>query len=223
VRWQHPERGLLAPGEFIPIAEESGLIVALGDWVFREACRQSVVWTADTTRSPLAISFNVAARQVFHPGLVERLRAILDETGADPSLLRAEITESALMEETEASVATLNELRELGIGLVLDDFGTGYSSLAYVRRFPIDVLKIDRSFVADLDADDADDASAIVEAIVSMARSLRIDVVAEGIETAAHTERLVALGCTSGQGYLFARPVPPEAVAALREAATIAA
>jgi diguanylate cyclase (GGDEF)-like protein len=222
VRWEHPERGLLGPNEFIPVAEDSGLIVALGEWVFRAACRQSVAWAADTTRPPLGISVNLSARQVFHPGLVERLKEILDETGADPALLRAEITESALMEETEASVATLHALRELGIVLVLDDFGTGYSSLAYLRRFPIDVLKIDRSFVADLDSEDADDAGAIVEAILGMARSLRVHVVAEGIETAGHAERLLALGCTSGQGYLYSRPVPPAAVAALRDVAAAA-
>jgi diguanylate cyclase (GGDEF)-like protein len=215
VRWQHPERGLLGPGEFIPVAEESGLIVALGEWIFRAACRQSAAWAADPSRPPLSISVNLSARQVFHPNLVGRLEAILDETGADPSLLRAEITESAIMEETDASVATLHALRDLGITLVLDDFGTGYSSLAYVRRFPIDVLKIDRSFVADLDSEEAGDAGAIVEAIVSMARALRVDVVAEGVETAAHAERLLALGCTSGQGYLYAKPLPPEDVAGL--------
>jgi diguanylate cyclase (GGDEF)-like protein len=216
VRWQHPERGLLGPGEFIPVAEESGLVVALGEWVFRAACRQSAAWAAeDPDRPPLPISVNLSARQVFHPNLVERLETILAETGANPSALRAEITESAIMEETDASVATLHALRDLGITLVLDDFGTGYSSLAYVRRFPIDVLKIDRSFVADLDSEDAGDAGAIVEAIVSMARGLRVHVVAEGIESPAHAERLQELGCTSGQGYLYARPLPPEDVPAL--------
>jgi diguanylate cyclase (GGDEF)-like protein len=224
VRWEHPERGLLGPGEFIPVAEESGLIVALGEWVFREACRQSVAWAAeDAGRAPLAISLNLSARQVFHPGLVERLEQILAETGADPSTLCAEITESAIMEETEASVATLHALRDLGITLVLDDFGTGYSSLAYVRRFPIDVLKIDRSFVADLDSHDAEDAGAIVEAIISMARGLRLHVVAEGIETTAHAERLIALGCTSGQGYLYSRPVPPGSIPAMRDGARVPA
>jgi diguanylate cyclase (GGDEF)-like protein len=214
VRWNHPERGLLGPGEFIPVAEESGLIVGLGEWVFREACRQSVAWRT-AGAPPLPISVNLSARQVFQPGLVERLARIVEDTGADPAMLRAEITESAIMEETEAGVATLHALRELGIPIVLDDFGTGYSSLAYVRRFPIDVLKIDRSFVADLDAADAEDGGAIVEAIVSMARSLRVGVVAEGIETAAHAERLVALGCTTGQGFLYSRPVPADALTAM--------
>jgi diguanylate cyclase (GGDEF)-like protein len=223
VRWQHPERGLLAPGEFIPVAEESGLIVALGEWVFRAACRQSVAWAAEAPGRPvLPISFNLSAKQVFTSGLVERFERIIAETGVDPAALRAEITESAIMEETDASVATLHALRGLGITLVLDDFGTGYSSLAYVRRFPIDVLKIDRSFVADLDSGDAEDAGAIVEAIVNMARGLRVNVVAEGIETVAHAERLIALGCATGQGFLYARPVPPDEVPALAGRAPLA-
>ncbi|MEA2319343.1 MAG: hypothetical protein QOD44_3532 [Solirubrobacteraceae bacterium] len=214
VRWQHPERGLLAPGEFIPVAEQSDAIVAIGEWVFEEACRQSVAWSAERPdRAPVPISVNLSARQVLQPDVVDRLAAILERTGADPRLMRAEITESALMEDAATTVATLERMKEMGLELMLDDFGTGYSSLAYVNRFPIDVLKIDRSFVAALDR--GEDAQAIVEAIISMARGLRVDVIAEGVEDAEQAGILRALGCRRVQGFLYARPMPPEDVAPL--------
>ena len=218
VRWEHPTRGLLGPMEFVPVAEDTGLIVPLGDWVFREACRQSAEWcAARPDAAPVRVSINLAARQVTQPGLLRRLGEILSETGADPAHLGVEITETTLMDETGAAVETLQRLKALGLKVLLDDFGTGYSSLAYVKRFPIDVLKIDRSFTADLDRGDADTAT-IVEAIVNMARGLRVGVVAEGVETEQHAARLRELGCTSAQGYLFARPMAAADVVALFDA-----
>ena len=206
VRWWRGDQ-MVPPQEFLGTAEESGLIVPLGEWVFREACRQSAEWrAARPDAAPVRVSINLAARQVAQPGLVGRLAEIIAETGADPALLGVEITETTLMDETGAAVETLQRLKDLGLKVLLDDFGTGYSSLAYVKRFPIDVLKIDRSFTADLDRDDADTAT-IVEAIVNMARGLRVGVVAEGVETEQHAARLRELGCTSAQGYLFARPM----------------
>jgi Amt family ammonium transporter len=217
VRWQHPERGLLAPGEFIPVAEQSEAIIAIGEWVFEEACRQSVAWAAEhPDRPPVPISVNLSARHVLMPDVVDRLAGIVERTGADPRLMRAEITESALMEDAATTVATLKQMKELGIELMLDDFGTGYSSLAYVNRFPIDVLKIDRSFVAALDR--GEDAHAIVEAIISMARGLRVDVIAEGVEHAEQAEILRALGCRHVQGFLYAQPMPPEDAVGLLDA-----
>jgi diguanylate cyclase (GGDEF)-like protein len=208
VRWQHPERGLLGPGEFIPLAEETGTIAPLGTWVLREACRQAAAWhAAHPGRPPVSVAVNLSARQVTNPAIVDIVAQALADTGLDPAALDLEITESVLMEDPESSVATLERLKALGTRIVLDDFGTGYSSLAYVRRFPIDILKIDREFVADLIGERAD--ATIVEAVLSMARGLRVDVIAEGVETAQHDAALRALGCRLAQGYHYARPVPP--------------
>jgi diguanylate cyclase (GGDEF)-like protein/PAS domain S-box-containing protein len=214
VRWQHPERGLLGPGEFIPLAEETGTIVPLGTWVLREACRQAAAWhAARPDRPPIGVAVNLSARQVTHPAIVDIVAQALADTGLDPAALDLEITESVLMEDPEASVATLERLKALGTRIVLDDFGTGYSSLAYVRRFPIDILKIDREFVADLIGEHAD--ATIVEAVLSMARGLRVDVIAEGVETAQHDAALRGLGCRLAQGFHYARPVPPPELEAL--------
>ena len=213
VRWQHRRLGMLAPSEFIPVAEDSGTIVALGDRVLRIACRQAAEWVSALGGSAFRVSVNLAPRQVAHPGLANRVAEMLAETGLDPARLQLEITESALVAESELTTRNLLDLHALGIQLVLDDFGTGYSSLAYLRRFPIDALKIDRRFVAGLDSDEAD--RTIVEAIVRMAAGLRIDVVAEGVESARQAAILEGMGCRMAQGYLWARPAPARDVALL--------
>jgi EAL domain-containing protein (putative c-di-GMP-specific phosphodiesterase class I) len=207
VRWEHPQRGLLAPEVFIPVAEETGLIVPVGRWVFREACRQLKEWQ-QRCRLPAGfyVSVNVSVSQLLQDDVVARVRGHLEETGLAPECLRMELTESALMRETESSLATLSELRALGLCLAVDDFGTGYSSLSYVKRFPIDVLKIDRSFVNSLDAKD----EAILKAIVAVGRTLNLELIAEGVETAEQAMRLTALGCEHGQGFRYYRPLPAE-------------
>jgi diguanylate cyclase (GGDEF)-like protein len=205
VRWQHPVRGLVPPLAFIPLAEETGLIVPLGRWVLETACRQAVRWHASRPGGPrLLMSVNLSARQFVQPDLVDQVDTILAETGMDPTLLELEITESVVMDQSEAGVRTLSRLRDMGVRLVLDDFGTGYSSLSYLRHLPLDTIKIDRTFVAGLDGQ-AD--RSIVEAVISLAHGLRISVVAEGIETEDQFEMLRAMGCDVGQGYLFARPM----------------
>ena len=206
VRWQHPVRGLIPPLSFVPLAEETGLILPLGRWVLEQACRQARAWRdARPAGPPLFMSVNLSARQFAQPELVDQVREILDETGLDPAALEIEITESVLMDQSEAGVRTLRQLRETGVRLVLDDFGTGYSSLSYLRHLPLDTIKIDRTFVAGLD--DETDRS-IVDAVIALAHGLRISVVAEGIETETQAELLRGMGCDVGQGYLFARPLP---------------
>jgi len=206
VRWQHPARGLVPPLAFIPLAEETGLIVPLGRWVLETACRQAARWRdARPNGARLMMSVNLSSRQFVQPDLVEQVDAILTETGLDPSTLELEITESVVMDQSEVGIRTLQRLREMGVRLVLDDFGTGYSSLAYLKHLPLDTIKIDRTFVAGLDGE-AD--RSIVEAVIALAHGLRISVVAEGIETEAQFEILRTMGCDIGQGYLFARPLP---------------
>ncbi len=214
VRWQHPTRGLVAPLEFIPLAEETGLILSIGRWVLETACRQAREWRdALPADRPLLMSVNLSARQFAQPDLAEQVARILGETGLDPSMLELEITESVLMDESEAGVVSLRELRRLGVKLVLDDFGTGYSSLSYLKHLPLDTIKIDRSFVAGLTGDDAN--LPIVEAVVALAHGLRMGVVAEGIETEDQLARLRELHCDRGQGFLFARPMPADQLAKL--------
>jgi diguanylate cyclase (GGDEF)-like protein/PAS domain S-box-containing protein len=214
VRWRHPERGLLDPGEFIPIAEDSGLIEPIGRWVQESACQQVLEWhKLLPDRRPLDVSVNLSARQVAHRDLAQFVAEVLTRTGLDPAHLQLEITESALVEESATAMTTLTALSELGVGLVLDDFGTGYSSLAYLNRYPFDALKIDRSFVDALGVEQ--ERTAIVEAIVGMARALSLDVIAEGIESQAQLSELRRLGCDHGQGHLFSRPLPPEKITSL--------
>jgi diguanylate cyclase (GGDEF)-like protein len=213
VRWQHPTRGLVPPLSFVPLAEETGLIIPLGRWVLETACRQARAWHDQMPNTQLVMSVNLSARQFTQPDLVDQIAAILAETGLPAHLLELEITETVLMDQSEAGTRALRALRELGVQLVLDDFGTGYSSLAYLKHLPLDTIKIDRSFVSGLDDDDANQP--IVEAVIALAHGLGIEVVAEGIETVAQLDRLRALACDRGQGYFFAHPMPADELAPL--------
>ena len=208
VRWQHPERGLVPPGEFIALAEDTGLILPLGNWVLEEACRQLAVWAHSPATAHLHIAVNVSARQFHQPGFAESVHGLIQRHGIHPSRLKLELTESLLLDNVNESIATMQALRTLGIAFSMDDFGTGYSSLTYVKRLPIDQLKIDQSFVRDLTTDRDDEA--IVRAIIAMAHSLKLEVIAEGVETEAQRSFLEHNGCHAFQGYLFGRPMPIE-------------
>jgi diguanylate cyclase (GGDEF)-like protein/PAS domain S-box-containing protein len=215
VRWQHPVRGLVPPMSFIPLAEETGLILPVGRWVLETACRQARTWQDQfPAAGPVVMSVNLSARQFAQPGLGDEVAAILAGTGLDPASLELEITESVLMDESEAGTRSLRELRELGVKLALDDFGTGYSSLSYLKHLPLDALKIDRTFIAELTGAD-DTTLPIVEAVIALAHGLGIEVVAEGIETAEQLSWLRRLSCDLGQGYYLARPLPADELAAL--------
>ncbi|HEX5012900.1 MAG TPA: bifunctional diguanylate cyclase/phosphodiesterase [Candidatus Limnocylindrales bacterium] len=210
VRWQPPDRPLMMPGQFIDIAEETGDIVPMGQWILREACRQTREWQLRLNLPSLQVSVNLSARQFQEPDLVESIRAALDETGLGASSLILEITESGLMQRTAGTIGRLAELRDLGTHLAIDDFGTGYSSLSYLERFPVDILKIDRSFIANVAANG--ERPAIPRAIVELGRTLGLRVVAEGIEEPDQADWLVSLGCPLGQGYLFSRPLGVDAM-----------
>jgi diguanylate cyclase (GGDEF)-like protein/PAS domain S-box-containing protein len=206
IRWQHPERGLVSPGEFIPVAEETGLILPVGAWVLQEACRQMRLWQNQfPTDSPLFISVNLSGKQFAQPDLIDQIVGTLQETGLAASSVKLEITESVLMDNPTAITPICEQLRALGVHLSLDDFGTGYSSLSYLHRFPLDTLKIDRSFVSRMDTDS--EGHAIVQTIITLAHQLGMDVVAEGIESAQHLLRLRELGCEYGQGYFVSKPL----------------
>jgi diguanylate cyclase (GGDEF)-like protein/PAS domain S-box-containing protein len=205
MRWSHPERGEIPPIEFIPLAEESGAILELGRWILETACRQTRTWQAETGRDELTISVNVSGRQMADPDFVADVGRVLSESELDPQSLILEITESVLVLNVEATVAAFRALKALGIRLAIDDFGTGYSSLSYLRQFPVDILKVDRSFVASLDG--GSDSMALVKSIVSLSSTLRLDTVAEGIETSEQRSVLRSLGAHHGQGHLFARPM----------------
>ncbi len=207
VRWNHPDLGLVPPGEFIPLAEETGLIVPVGEWVLRQACRQARAWR-EAGRETLRVAVNLSGRQLRQQNLVEVIRQILEESDLPPGGLELELTESSIMHKDKLTISTLWALHEMGIRLSIDDFGTGYSNLGYLKRFPIDTLKIDRSFVRDITAD-PDDA-AITTAIIAMAHNLKIDVVAEGVETEEQKAFLRERGCDAIQGFLIGRPMPAE-------------
>jgi len=221
VRWQHPERGLVSPIEFIPVAEETGLIIPIGWWVLQEACRQLRVWQLSYPQSfpryplaqPLTVSVNLSGKQFLQPDLLPQIGQILQETGLDTNSLKLEITESVIIEHTGSTTAVLLQLRALGIQLYIDDFGTGYSSLSRLHHFPIDCLKIDRSFVSRMELDR--DNFEIVRTIVTLAHNLGMDVTAEGVETVEQLAQLKALGCECGQGYLFSKPMDSRAVAVM--------
>ena len=207
VRWEHPTRGLVGPDEFIPIAEETGLIVPLGGWVLAEACRQAKQFQdSDARWASLTMAVNLSGCQINQPGLVEMVRLAVSDAGLRPDRLELEITESVLMNDAAATVRILGMLKDIGVRLSIDDFGTGYSSLAYLKRFPVDLVKIDRSFVDGLGQEPED--SAIVAAIVSLAAAMQLDAIAEGVETSIQQAALLELGCTRGQGFLFNRPMP---------------
>jgi len=207
VRWQHPTRGLIPPDRFVPLAEETGLIVPLGEWVLREACAQNRAWqAADLPRVPVAV--NLSARQFQDDRPAERTDRALDRSGLDPECLDRELTESAVMTDADAAIATLCRMRDIGVGISIDDFGTGHSSLSYLKRFPIDRLKIDKGFVQSLLVDAKDEA--ITRAIIGMANNLELRAVAEGVETTEQLDFLRSLGCDEGQGYLYSRPLPAE-------------
>jgi diguanylate cyclase (GGDEF)-like protein/PAS domain S-box-containing protein len=208
VRWQHPRRGLVSPAEFIPMAEETGLILPLGQWVLDAACKQLVRWAQHAQTAHLTLAINVSARQFRHADFVAQILAVLDHTGADPKRLKLEITESLLLDDAQGTIVKMTELKNHGVGFALDDFGTGYSSLSYLKRLPLDQLKIDQSFVRDVFTD-ANDA-AIVRTIVALAQSLGLNVIAEGVETLAQRDFLADQGCLAYQGYLFSRPGPVE-------------
>jgi len=207
LRWRHPDRGEIPPSEFIPIAEENGLIEPIGRWVLENACRQAAQWYAARPDSaPLAMSVNLSAVQVARRTLPDVVRAALSSTGLDPACLSLEITETVMVRDADGLTEILQALKALGVRLVLDDFGTGYSSLSYLTRLPLDVLKVDRSFVDGLGNEPRD--TAITETIIAMSRALSLDVVAEGVETSEQVHELSRLGCTAAQGFHFSRAVP---------------
>jgi diguanylate cyclase (GGDEF)-like protein/PAS domain S-box-containing protein len=212
VRWNHPERGLLGPYEFVPVAEETGLVVPMGLLVMRAACARNLAWQA-AGHEPIRVSVNISARQFAEPELLDSIKSVLHDTGMAAEHLLLELTESVVMENPARAVVTLDALHDLGIGLAVDDFGTGYSSLSYLKRFPFNMLKIDRSFVMDIPRD-ADDMT-IVEAVVGLAHSLKLEVTAEGVETVEQLAFLRELGCDHIQGFLVSRPVPAAEMEAL--------
>jgi EAL domain-containing protein (putative c-di-GMP-specific phosphodiesterase class I) len=209
IRWEHPERGLVAPMEFVPLAEETGLIVPLGMWALEQACQQAVRWHAAMPDAPhLAMSVNLSPRQLAEPALPNEVARVLHDTGIHPSALWLEITESTLMRDAESALSALGALQALGLHLAVDDFGSGYSSLAYLERLPVEALKIDRSFTEGVGV--RKDSTAIVGAVVGLARALHLATVAEGIETREQFQHLRAMGCEAGQGYLFGPARPPD-------------
>ncbi len=214
VRWQHPERGLLSPAQFLPVAEESGLIAPLGNWVIEESCRQAARW-ADARRgiAPLAVAVNLTARECAQPDLLSIIRSAVDRSGIDPSGLRLEMTEAAVLSDYEANLAVLEELRSLGLSLAIDDFGAGPSSLAALQQLPVDVVTVDRSLVGEIGRDG--DGAAMLGGIVGFAHALGLSIVAEGVEVIGQVDRLRALGCDAGQGFFFARPGEAEALVGL--------
>ena len=213
LRWQRPEHGLVSPSEFIPAAEESGLIIPIGQWVLVSACEQLATWAAVPGLAHVNVAVNVSARQFHHPDFVSQVRSALDSTGANPQRLKLELTESLLVDDMEEIIAKMTMLKGHGIGFSLDDFGTGYSSLAYLKRLPLDQLKIDQGFVRDI-LNDSNDA-AISRMIIVLAESLGLEVIAEGVETEAQMNFLAKQGCHVYQGYLFSRPIPPKDLEAL--------
>jgi diguanylate cyclase (GGDEF)-like protein/PAS domain S-box-containing protein len=210
VRWRHPTLGLLAPGYFMEVAEESGLVLPLGEWVLEQACVAAVGWRRRHPNAPVMMAVNLSARQFQQPDLCDQVAAVLERTGLDPSLLALEITETVVMEDTETTLATLRALKQLKVRLSIDDFGTGYSSLSYLKRFPVDAVKIDKSFVDGLDSGPVD--REIVRAVIRLATAVGMQTIAEGVETVAQQEQLRLLGCSMLQGYLLSRPGPLDLV-----------
>jgi diguanylate cyclase (GGDEF)-like protein/PAS domain S-box-containing protein len=217
IRWQHPERGLIGPLQFISVAEDCGLMLPIGNWVLRESCRQAKAWQ-DAGLRPIEVAVNVSSVEFRNEDFLEGVRAILEETGLSPHYLGLELTESVLMQHAKFTVPVLKKLKAMGVRLAIDDFGTGYSSLSYLRQFPIDTLKVDQSFVHGINAD-TDDAT-IINAVINMGSNLKHRVIAEGVETVEQVAFLQAHGCDEGQGYYFSRPVPAPQFAKLLKAGT---
>ncbi|OYY50916.1 MAG: diguanylate cyclase [Methylophilaceae bacterium 17-44-8] len=206
IRWHHPERGLVMPGQFIQLAEDSGLILPIGQWILETACQQLLLWAKQPQTAHLVLSVNVSARQYLQANFADSLIQLIDDTGVDPTKLKLELTESMLVENVEDIIVKMSAIKAKGIGFSLDDFGTGYSSLSYLKRLPLDQLKIDQSFVRDVNTDPND--ASIVRAIITLGTNLGMDVIAEGVETEAHMQMLLENGCEAFQGYLFSKPVP---------------
>jgi diguanylate cyclase (GGDEF)-like protein len=218
VRWEHPQRGRILPGDFIGVAEESGLIVPIGEWVVAEACRQSRLWATD--QAGLQVAVNISSRQLADRHLCDAVGRALEESGLAPESLCLEVTESALMDDAEAGLRTLRRLKQMGVRLAIDDFGVGFSSLSQIRRLPpVDILKIDRSFISGLGRERED--AAIVAAVIGMAHSLELTAVGEGVETAEQAAELIRLGCDLGQGHYFSRPQPADALPRLLTRASL--
>lgn len=206
LRWEHPERGMVSPLQFIPLAEETGLIVPIGLWVLQTACAQLNVWRHDALTRDLILAVNVSARQFRQPDFVAQVQRVLMESGAQPSHLKLELTESIVLENIEDIITKMSALKLLGVSFSMDDFGTGYSSLQYLKRLPLDQIKIDQSFVRDISTDPND--AAIVQTIIAMTDALGLNVIAEGVETEAQSVFLHNHGCHAFQGYLFSKPIP---------------
>jgi EAL domain-containing protein (putative c-di-GMP-specific phosphodiesterase class I) len=207
IRWQHPDQGLMAPYRFIPVAEESGLIIPIGAWVLEQACHQLRHWNLEGRKGPQgSVEVNLSARQIDDPRIVATVEKILARTGLPPGCLTLEITESALMQDAASALGVLRALKGLGVLLAIDDFGTGYSSLSYLQRFPLDILKVDRMFVETLGSNA--ESEKIVSAVINLAHALGLQVVAEGVETTQQLQILRSLGCDLAQGFLFSRPLP---------------
>ncbi len=217
IRWPEPGGGLIQPGEFIPLAEEMGLIEAIGDWVVEELSRQDASWRGDGLT--LDISFNLSPRQLWQPDVVDRIMSRLQPAGMEPARLTVEITESTAMIDPDRTQAILQDMHDRGLRLAIDDFGTGYSSLARLKHMPVDILKIDRSFVRDVDTDR--DAASMVSAMIALAQNLGMTALAEGIETEAEWIALADRGCPQGQGYYFSRPVPAAEILAIHRRAAL--
>jgi len=212
VRWQHPRQGLVTPDRFLKVAKETGLIIPIGRWALQEACRQIAIWQERfESKYPIIVGVNLSARQFMHPDLVSEIREIIRSTAIAPEWLRLEVTESVIMDDVEMTIALLHQLKELNVKLSIDDFGTGFSSLGYLPRFPVDVLKIDRSFIGRMEDSSEGDNLAIVRTILMLARALNLNAIAEGVETARQLQQLRSLGCKYVQGYYFQRPIPADA------------
>jgi EAL domain-containing protein (putative c-di-GMP-specific phosphodiesterase class I) len=208
IRWKHPWRNVLSPNEFIHLAEQTGLILPLGKWVLEAACAQIAAWADRKPAARLTLAINISALQFHQPDFVEQVLSALDRAGANPSKLRLELTESMLVENVEEVIGKMTMLKAHGLRFSLDDFGTGYSSLAYLKRLPLDQLKIDRSFIRDILTDES--SAAIAQTIISLSRAMGLPVIAEGVETEEQREFLTRLGCHAFQGYLYSRPLPLE-------------
>jgi EAL domain-containing protein (putative c-di-GMP-specific phosphodiesterase class I) len=216
LRWEHPTKGILSPLSFVPMAEETGLIVQIGRWSLTHACRQARRWEIEYgDEQPLGVSVNISGRQLMEVGFVADVASVLQETSLDPSLLTLEITESVLMQDTESTLVTLNALKALGVRLAIDDFGTGYSSLSYLQRFPIDILKIDKAFIDGVAHGESQ--AVLARTIVTLAGLLDLSTIAEGVEGADQRQQLIELGCARAQGYLFAKPVTADEVSLMME------